>query len=128
MREEGLYPYFDLKSFYIKPMDAPMPGTRINVRGFRGGEEEELEWHVDFPSGYHLPFWVKMEEYSQQKWENLTRAEITADFGEDQLDWEFCVDNLELVFHKMSIEDEGGNKKEMARGKGQVVLAEGAET
>lgn len=123
MKEEGLRPHFDLQSFYIKPMDAPMPGTRINVRGYQSNEEEELEWHVDFPSGYHLPFLVKMEEYSRKKWENLTRVEITADFGEDELDWEFCLDDLELVFHKLATEKEVGIEGFMAEEKGQVVLA-----
>ncbi|KAI4174996.1 MAG: hypothetical protein LQ343_002023 [Gyalolechia ehrenbergii] len=123
--EEGLHPYFDLKSFYIKPMDAPMPGTRMNVRGHRAGEEEELKWHVDFPSGYHPPFLVNLEEYSRKKWEKLTRVEITADFGEDRLDWEFCLDDLEVVFHKIGYDEGGGKRKASAGSRGQAVLARG---
>ncbi|KAL8934892.1 MAG: hypothetical protein Q9216_005683 [Gyalolechia sp. 2 TL-2023] len=125
MTKDGLHPSFDLRSFYIKPMDAPLPGTRINVKGFRFGQGEELKWHVDFPSGYHLPFLVKMEEYSREKWEKLTRVEITADFGEDDLDWEFCLDDLELDFHNISDEEEGirGRERERAIGREQVIMA-----
>ncbi|KAL8939502.1 MAG: hypothetical protein Q9211_002708 [Gyalolechia sp. 1 TL-2023] len=128
MREEGLHPYFDLKSFYVKPMDAPMPGTRINVKGYPAGEDEALNWHVDFPSGYHLPFLVKMDEYSRKIWEKLTRVEITADFGEDRLDWEFCLDDLELAFHKIGDGERVGMGKEMPKRRGQVVLVEGMRT
>ena len=109
MLGEGFHPYFTLISFYVKPLDAPRPGTRINVRGYRYDDNQALKWHVDFPSGYHLPFLVKMEEYSRHSWKRLTRVEITADFGEDKLDWEFCLDNLEVEFHKVEQEDDEGN-------------------
>ncbi|KAL8719586.1 MAG: hypothetical protein Q9225_003414 [Loekoesia sp. 1 TL-2023] len=118
MREEGLHPYFALKSFYVKPMDAPSPGTRINLRGYPYGEEKRVEWHVDFPSGYHLPFLVKMQEYSRQSWERLRKVEITADFGEQELDWEFCLDDLEVGFLEIAEKDQDGK----ARGKGQRVI------
>ena len=98
MREQGLSPYFSLRSFYIKPMDAPAPGTTIYVKGHSRDEEDPLLWHVDFPSGYHLPFKVKMEDYSGKSWEKIHKIEITANFGYDSLDWEFCVDNLQVQF------------------------------
>ncbi|KAL9600194.1 MAG: hypothetical protein Q9219_003337 [cf. Caloplaca sp. 3 TL-2023] len=124
MRDEGLSPYFTLESFWLKPMDAPDPGTRVNVTGYRYDEDEELEWYIDFPSGYHLPFLVKMEEYSRQKWGRLRRVEITADFGEQELDWEFCLDDLQLGFHKVDGEGEGTVEK----WKEQVILTEKGET
>ena len=79
-------------------MDAPAPGTTIYVKGYREDEEDPLLWHVEFPSGYHLPFQVKIEEYSGKAWKEVYKIEITADFGYDSLDWEFCLDNLQVQF------------------------------
>lgn len=98
MAEEGLYPYFTLKSFYVKPMDAPAPGTKLSVRGHAKALKEPYSWHVDFPSGYHLPFLVKMQEYSSQEWRELYKVEILADFGYDDLDYEFCIDDIVVQF------------------------------
>ncbi len=106
MSQEGLQPYFTLQSFYIKPMDAPEPGTTINVKGYSKRRKKSLVWHVDFPSGYHLPFLVKMEEYSGEEWNEIYKIEITADFGYDALDWEFCIDELEVQFFALSEEVE----------------------
>ena len=97
MVQEGLQPYFTLKSFYIKPMDAPAPGTKVSVKGYTALKEPYI-WHVDFPSGYHLPFLVKVEEYSGREWTEVYKVEIVADFGYHDLDWEFCIDDLELQF------------------------------
>lgn len=102
MAEEGLQPYFTLKSFYIKPMDAPAPGTKVSVKGYKNAREEPYVWHVDFPSGFHLPFLVKMEEYSGEEWKEINKVEIVADFGYDDLDWEFCVDDIELQFFSLA--------------------------
>ena len=98
MTEEGLQPYFTLKSFDIKPMDAPAPGTTVAVKGYTKALKKPYVWQVDFPSGYHLPFLVKFEEYSGEAWEEIYKVEIIADFGYDNLDWEFCIDNIELQF------------------------------
>ncbi|KAL9045825.1 MAG: hypothetical protein Q9214_001197 [Letrouitia sp. 1 TL-2023] len=109
MQQTGLLPYFTLLSFNIKPMDAPLPGTLVSVKGYRQEDEEQphLEWRVDFPSGYHLPLAVKMQEYSREKWEKLHGVEIVADFGEDKLDWEFCLDDLEVQFFKAENQEVG---------------------
>jgi len=107
--EKGLHPYLTLHSFYVKPMDAPQPGTVIRVKGYIKDSEEPLEWSVDFPSGYHLPFLVKMEEFSGKTWKNIYKIEIAADFGYDALDWEFCLDDLEVQFFALP-ETEGTNK------------------
>ena len=105
MAEQGLRPYFTLKSFYVKPMDAPAPGTKISVKGYTKAREEPYSWHVDFPSGYHLPFLVKMEEYSREEWKEVYKVEILADFGYDDLDWEFAIDDLEVQFFTLPVNE-----------------------
>ncbi|KZF23656.1 hypothetical protein L228DRAFT_238193 [Xylona heveae TC161] len=101
--DSGLLPYFDLLTFWIKPLDAPPPGTTIHVRGHRydyDAEKKPLEWHVDFIVGYHEPFLVKIEEFSGKKWDKLKKVEMWANFGLAKLDWEFCVDDLEVQFYR----------------------------
>lgn len=119
--EEGLEPYFSLRSFYVKPMDFPDDaGVRVRVRGYLHDKSEgTLDWHVDFPAGYHLPFLVKMEEYSRGRWEGLRWVEVSAGFGEEELDWEVCLDDLVVGFEE--VEEAGGKGKAME----QVVLGEG---
>jgi len=97
MVADGLQAHFTLLSFYIKPMDAPPPGVSIYVRGY-SHLQKPVEWHVDFPSGYHLPLLVNMAKFSHLSWDHLHRVEIWARFGEDALDWEFCLDDLEVQF------------------------------
>lgn len=105
MNEKGLQPYFSLHSFQIKPMDAPDPGTRIWVKGYRVKKEENRKWHVDFPSGYHLPFQVDIEAFSGQTWDMLWKVEMGADFGYADLDWEFCADDLDIQFFPLDHQD-----------------------
>ena len=107
--EEGLEPYFTLRSFYIKPMDAPTPGTKVSVKGFSKARDEPYTWQVDFPSGFHRTFLVKMEEYSGLEWREVHRVEITADFGYDGLDWEFCVDDIALQFFALRTGNDEGD-------------------
>ena len=42
-----------------------------------------------------------MAEFSGETWSELYGVEILADFGEQRLDWEFCIDNLEVMFFQM---------------------------
>lgn len=100
MLHAGLRPYFTLVSFNLKPLDAPSPGTSIMVKGYSHArsDSDPFEWHVDFPAGFHLPFLVKMQEHSNDAWDQLYGVEILADFGEQRLDWEFCIDDLEVRF------------------------------
>ena len=43
----------------MKPLNAPEPGTRVWVKGFKAEAEDGgegggvVEWAVDFPSGFH---------------------------------------------------------------------------
>lgn len=70
-----------------------------------------MTWHVEFPSGYHLPFLVQMEEYSGEKWDEITKVEIAADFGYDNLDWEFCIDDLQVQFFALPKDDKEGTPR-----------------
>lgn len=108
MVDVGLQPYFTLLSFNVKPMDAPSPGSQIIVRGYSyaRNDSDPFQWHVDFPAGFHLPFLVKMQEYSGDDWDRLYGVEILADFGEQRLDWEFCIDDLEVQFFRSNSNNE----------------------
>lgn len=91
-------------------------------------EEPALQWHVDFPAGYHLPFLVRMAEYSGQQWDGLRAVEMVAEYGVQKLDWELCLDDLEVVFEGEG-EVEGRGEGEGAGGRrdgGQAVLADGS--
>ncbi|MCJ1310814.1 hypothetical protein MMC25_004481 [Agyrium rufum] len=110
---------FTLHSLTMKPMESPPPGTTIYIRGYPVGvsssissslqakvklgkaskqqsAREPMLWHVDFVSDYHLPFEVKVAEYSRKRWDGLERVVIWAEFGEGKLDWEFCLDDVVL--------------------------------
>ena len=102
MLQSGLQPYFTLLGFTFKPMDAPQPGTTLFVKGYSHArnESDPFAWQVYFPAGYHLPFQVRMPEFSGETWSALYGVEILADFGEQALDWEFCIDDLEIMFSR----------------------------
>ncbi|KAL8991942.1 MAG: hypothetical protein Q9169_007512 [Polycauliona sp. 2 TL-2023] len=116
---------FALKQFWVKPMDFPEGGdVRVIVRGYRSGDttsSKPLIWHIDFPAGYHLPFLVKMDEYSNDDWTGLGSVEIVADYGEQKLDWEVCLDDLVVEFVDGVVKmDDGGGRV----GDGQFVLGD----
>ena len=139
---------FELQQFWVKPMDFPEGGdVTVTVFGYRSPHppakhrfvndevddeshgEELLKWHVDFPAGYHLPFLLKMDEYSNRSWKGLGSVEIVADYGEQKLDWEVCLDDLVVVFEEGGSGDDEG-KQEDGRSGGraverQVVLGDG---
>lgn len=98
---EGLHPYFTLRKFFIKPLAAPSSSTNVIIKGYSHTHKDPLTWDVKFESDYHEPFEVKIQEYSKQEWSQLYGVEILADYGEDKLDWEFCLDDLEVLFFKM---------------------------
>jgi len=122
----------------MKGLDAPEPGTRIEILGYKvngttgKGDGEVLEWGVFFPAGFHDMFEVKIEEFSGVRWDGLWKVEMKADFGEDTgradegLDWEFCIDDLAIGFPKTKDKDalEGGDgedRKQAVLGEGKVV-------
>lgn len=100
MKEAQLHPYFTLQSFQIKPLSAPPPGTVIHVLGWSHAHKMPLKWHVDFDCEYHLPLLVKLEEFAREEWTELYKVEIHADFGYDGMDYEFCLDDLQVRFFR----------------------------
>ncbi len=105
LAKDGLQSYFTLLSLYIKPLTAPESGTNVIIKGYSHAREEPLIWEVYFASDYHEPLLVKIQEFSKVEWSQLYGVEILADYGEDLLDWEFCVDDLELQFFKIADEE-----------------------
>lgn len=101
---EGLHPYFTLRKLYVKPLAAPSSGTTVTIRGYSHVRKDTLSWDIYFASDYHKPFEVKIQEYSKQEWSQLYGVEILADYGEDKLDWEFCLDDIEVQFFKIGEE------------------------
>lgn len=107
MLEDGLYPYFTLLSFSVKPLaapEAPESGTNITVNGYSHTRQDALTWKVKFETGFHEPLLVKIQDFSKEEWNQLYGVEILADYGEDALDWEFCLDDLQLQFFKFAEE------------------------
>ncbi|KAL9628234.1 MAG: hypothetical protein Q9164_007352 [Protoblastenia rupestris] len=126
--KSGLWQSFTLHSLKVKPMAAPEPGTNLVIRGYRNGTEYDVAWNVWFPSGYHEPLEVRIQEFSEMKWETLRKVEIFADFGYDRLDWEFCIDDLVVEFTRTGKSD--GEDADLIQstkdgGKEQVVLQNG---
>lgn len=106
-------------------MDFPPPAVRVDVKGYRWNETNNgtVDWHVDFPYGYHRPFLAKMGAYSAQEWEGLSGVEVSASFGVQELDWEFCLDDLVVGFERL--EGEGSKGRRGMGRDGQVVLGDG---
>lgn len=63
----------------------------------------KLAWDVVFPAGFHDMLHVKFEEFTKQKWERLTTLTAWVSFqnGYQQMDWEFCLDDMELSFTEL---------------------------
>lgn len=95
---EGLHPYFTLRKLFIKPLAAPSSGTTVTIKGYSLARKDPLSWGIYFESDYQEPLEVKIQEFSKQEWDQLYGVEILADYGEDKLDWEFCLDDLEVQF------------------------------
>ena len=103
--EDSLNPYFSLSKFKIKPLDGPPEPTTtlVTVIGYKYGSNQTVRWEAKFDQGYHIPLSVDLEKFGRDNWDNLSGVEILADYGVDALDWEFCLDDLELQFsHTLS--------------------------
>ena len=140
--EEGLEAWFGLVGMVIKPLASPEGEgeTRILVRGWAWEHEDNeradrideegvkedtdvLNWFVDFPSEYHLPFAATMPK----TWRKLKRVEVWAEYGVDKLDWEFCIGELVVEFTSVTKENARRKKERQGRVSGpndydQVVL------
>lgn len=118
MAEQSLNPYFTLSKFKIKPLDSPPEPTTtlITVIGHKYNTNETVKWDVSFDQGYHDPLHVSLEHFSGGNWEELSGVVILADYGVDALDWEFCIDDLELQFSHTNPE------LQVARQKNQVIM------
>lgn len=126
---------FDLVGMSMKPMAAPPGDEEITVwaKGYKAlrtnedieqvsTDEDTVLWHVDIPVGYHLRFNASFPE----EWNRLWKVEMWADYGPDGLDWEFCVDDLEVVFGS---QDNCGTDSTNSRSweKQEVYLGEGGK-
>ena len=118
MMEDSLSPYFTLTKFKIKPLDSPPePSTTlITVVGYKYNSNQTVKWEVNFDQGYHEPLSVNMKDFSRENWDYLSGVVIVADYGVDALDWEFCIDDLELQFSHIHPE------LQIARQQDQVVI------
>lgn len=63
-----------------------------------GSVLETRTWEVFFPMGFHEMLHVRMRDFTGLRWRRLVRVDVWADFGYDSLDWEFCIDDLAVVF------------------------------
>lgn len=118
MTEQSLNPHFALSKFKIKPLDSPPePSTTlITVIGHKYNSNQTVKWDVSFDQGYHDPLSVNLKDFSRENWEELSSVVIRADYGVDALDWEFCIDDLEIQFSHIKLE------LPVARQKDQVVM------
>lgn len=149
---------FELVGFNIKPIAVP-PGAdvRVVVRGYpyptstntnnnknndkahphqataaAAKKEEILQWTVTFPEGFDEMFEVRIREFSGEVWTGLRGVEVRALYGVQELDWEFCLDDLVVVFEGVGAGAVGGvgregmgkegEEGEGERERGQVVL------
>jgi hypothetical protein len=90
---------FTFVALAIKPLDMPFAFTTVSLKGYKASNET-VAWSVDFPAGFHDVLNVTMKTFSSSDWHHLTKMEVWADFhnGDETLDWEFCLDNLEVTF------------------------------
>lgn len=67
----------------------------------------KLKWDVVFPAGFHDMLHVKFQEFTKEKWEKLVAFKAWVSFrnGLQQMDWEFCLDDMEVSFTKRATDD-----------------------
>lgn len=83
------------------PLDPVPIIANLTIRGWTAGGEEKhqpLVFRVEWTSGYTKPLAVDFNsgQFSESKWESLTSLDFAVDYGPDQLDWEFCFDDLAI--------------------------------
>lgn len=88
------------------PIDPVPVMANVTVRGWAAddgegeGADGPLAFWVEWTSGYTEPLRVDFDskQFSKEKWEGLAVLDFAVDFGPDQLDWEFCLDDLRVGF------------------------------
>jgi hypothetical protein len=52
--------------------------------------------------------WIQVKDFTREEWKELENFEIWADFGYDALDWEFCVNDVEVGFYEVEVDTSDG--------------------
>ncbi|KAF7511798.1 hypothetical protein GJ744_003529 [Endocarpon pusillum] len=130
---KGFHAYFDLLSVYIKPIAMPVDPVpvmaNVTIRGWSAASDDDddaegeakgdpLVFWVEWTSGYTEPLLVEFsrKQGTKDKWRGLELLDFTVDFGPDQLDWEFCLDDLTVGFMRCGGEMcEGSGESEKGR-------------
>lgn len=95
---------------WLKPMDAPPGGCTVFVRGEGDGV---LEWNVTFPYGFHDMFVFRAREFTGREW-RVGKVEVWGAFGEGELDWEVCVDDVVVGF--LEVDGMGTGRQKVLKG------------
>ena len=112
----------------IKPIAMPIDPVpviaNVTIRGWSAsGDDAEVEakgdplvFWVEWTSGYTEPLLVDFsgKQFTKEKWKGLELLDFAVDFGPDQLDWEFCLDDLTVGFTRCRgkmCEDSGKSEK-----------------
>jgi hypothetical protein len=120
-----LHPFFDLHSLSIKPIALPVDAVpviaNVTITGWAANQPEmysPVVFRVEWTSGYTEPLLVDLDskQFSEYKWEALEVLDLSVDYGPDQLDWEFCLDDLTVGFTRCKHNEcEGGRKRRETR-------------
>ena len=106
------------------PIDPVPVIANVTIRGWSAsGDDAEVEakgdplvFWVEWTSGYTEPLLVDFsgKQFTKDKWKGLELLDFAVDFGPDQLDWEFCLDDLTVGFtrcREKMCEDSGKSEK-----------------
>jgi hypothetical protein len=106
-RLKGVDAFFNLHSISVKPIAMPTDSdpiiANVTIRGWHADSEsadDPLVFGVQWTSGYTAPLLIDLDSkhFSEYKWQALRWLDFAVDFGPDQLDWEFCLDDLLVGF------------------------------
>lgn len=106
---QGLDAFFGLHSLSIKPIALPVDPlpviANVTIRGWTAdgeGGDDPLVFRVGWTSGYSEPLTVHFgrKHFSVYRWEKIVLLDFSVEYGPDELDWEFCLDNLRVGFRR----------------------------
>jgi hypothetical protein len=129
-----VHAFFDLHSISIKPLAMPvdpLPATaNVTIRGWTAdveGTEEPLIFRVEWASEYTKPLLVNFDsqQFSPHKWVALELLDFSVDFGAGRLDWEFCLDDLNVAFTDCNQNNYQDSETHPARGSAGNIAWEG---